>query len=301
MSAHKAEATAAVHQIPAAAPPAAVPPTGARPQIPSPRKDGRNVNRTHGGHVITHPASDRAGLAEQLAQQRHVALELQHAILPLHDKPFDLPGLRVAMRYLPASAASRVGGDWYITALMPTGDVLIAIGDVGGHGLTAAAGMARLRGALAGLAITGSPPERLVGWLNDLVHHVGAEHTASVIAGYFSPETRVLTWAQAGHPPPVLIRGATAEPLNPPAGVLLGAAKDEYQAATLALLPGDLLLLYSDGLIEARHRSLEQGLAILRRAVRGVTDPVRAISVALRALGSADAEDDTCLVALRVL
>ena len=70
---------------------------------------------------------------------------------------------------------------------MPDGSVLLAIGDVGGHGLEAAAGMARLRGALAGLAITGAPPERLLGWLNDLVWHVSPEHTASVIAGYFDP------------------------------------------------------------------------------------------------------------------
>ena len=113
------------------------------------------------------------------------------------------------VRYLPATRGSRVGGDWYITAEMPTGKVLIAIGDVAGHGLAAAAGMARLRGALAGLAITGAPPERLVGWLNDLVRHVAPEHTASVAAGYFDPATRVLSWAQAGHPPPVLVRGAT--------------------------------------------------------------------------------------------
>jgi serine phosphatase RsbU (regulator of sigma subunit) len=207
------------------------------------------------------------------------------------------------MRYLPAAAeaGSRVGGDWYITAEMPTGQVLIAIGDVAGHGLAAAAGMARLRGALVGLAVTGSPPERLVGWLNDLVHLVAPEHTASVVAGYFDPATRRLTWAQAGPPAPVLVRGTVAEPLAAPAGVLLGAAKDTYQAATVDLLPADLLLLYSDGLIESRTRPLDEGLAVLRRAVRGVTDPVRAISSALRALGSTDAEDDTCLVALRVL
>src|SRR5216683_7664528 len=108
-------------------------------------------------------------LAAELAQERHVTLELQRAILPLHEFPFDLPGLRAVVRYLPASATSRVGGDWYITAEMPDGHVLLAIGDVGGHGLEAAAGMARLRGALAGLAITGAPPERLLGWLNDLV------------------------------------------------------------------------------------------------------------------------------------
>jgi serine phosphatase RsbU (regulator of sigma subunit) len=194
-----------------------------------------------------------------------------------------------------------VGGDWYITAEMPAGQVLVAIGDVGGHGLPAAAGMARLRGALAGLAITGSPPHRLVGWLNDLVHHVAAEHTASVMAGYFDPVTRVLTWAQAGHPPPVLVRGRAAWPLDPPHGILLGAAKEEYHSASVALLAGDLLLLYSDGLIERRDRALDEGLATLCAAVRGVTDPERAIVAALQALGTTDPEDDTCLVALRVL
>jgi serine phosphatase RsbU (regulator of sigma subunit) len=242
-----------------------------------------------------------AGLAARLAQERLVTLELQRAILPLHDKPFDLPGLRVAMRYLPASRDSRVGGDWYITAEMPSGQVLIAIGDVGGHGLTAAAGMARLRGALAGLAFTGSPPGQLLGWLNDLVRHVAPEHTASVVAGYFDPATRTLTWAQAGHPPPVLIRGYTAHALDQPDGILLGAAQDGYQTARITLRPADVLLLYSDGLIERRDQPLDTGLATLRAAVRGHRDPEQAIAAALGALGTADSEDDTCLVALRVL
>jgi len=242
-----------------------------------------------------------ARLTAELAEERHVALELQRAILPLHDEPFDLPGLRTMVRYLPASKAGRVGGDWYITADMPGGHVLIAIGDVGGHGLAAAAGMARLRGALAGLAITGSPPERLVGWLNDLVRHVAPEHTASVVAGYFDPASRTLTWAQAGHPPPILVRGSWARALEPPAGILLGAGQEEYTAAILALSPGDLLLLYSDGLIERRDRSVDEGLATLAAAVRGITDPEHAIAAALSALGSTDLEDDTCLVALQVL
>jgi serine phosphatase RsbU (regulator of sigma subunit) len=242
-----------------------------------------------------------ARLTAELAEERHVALELQRAILPLHDEPFDLPGLRTMVRYLPASKAGRVGGDWYITADMPGGHVLIAIGDVGGHGLAAAAGMARLRGALAGLAITGSPPERLVGWLNDLVRHVAPEHTASVVAGYFDPASRTLTWAQAGHPPPILVRDSWAQVLEPPSGILLGAGQEDYAAAILALSPGDLLLLYSDGLIERRNRSVDAGLAMLAAAVRGITDPERAIAAALSALGSTDLEDDTCLVALQVL
>lgn len=242
-----------------------------------------------------------ARLAAELEAERQVAVELQRAILPLHDEAFDLPGLRTMVRYLPASPAGRVGGDWYITADMPEGHVLIAIGDVGGHGLAAAAGMARLRGALAGLAITGAPPQRLVGWLNDLVCHVGPEHTASVVAGYFDPGSRTFTWAQAGHPPPLLIRGADVWALDRPAGVLLGAGNEEYAAASLTLAPADLLLLYSDGLIERRDRSLEDGLETLQAAVRGIDDPQCVIESALHALGSPDPEDDTCLVAIRVL
>ncbi len=239
-------------------------------------------------------------LVQALAQERHVTLELQRAILPLHDGPFDLPGLRAVVRYLPASHDSRVGGDWYITAEMPGGHVLLAIGDVGGHGLAAAAGMARLRGALAGLAITGSPPQRLVGWLNDLVHHVDCEHTASVVAGYFDPPTRVLTWAQAGHPPPVLVRGGQARPLDPPAGILLGACRAGYEAASVELAPGDLLLLYSDGLIERRDRPIDEGLAALTRAAAGARDLEVVTSRVLAALDSPDTEDDTCLVAVSV-
>src|SRR5487761_309771 len=226
---------------------------------------GQPVRPHAGAHLITRAAAARGGLAAQLIQERQVTLEVQRAILPLHDEPFDAPGLRIAMRYLPASRDSR------------------------------------LRGALAGLAITGSAPDRLVSWLNDLVHHVAPEHTASVVAGYFDPLTRSLTWAQAGHPPPVLVRGQTAGPLDPPPGVLLGAAKEPYEDATVALQPDDLLLLYSDGLIERRDRSLDEGLATLCTAVRGARDPERAIAAALRALGTTGPEDDTCLVALRIL
>jgi serine phosphatase RsbU (regulator of sigma subunit) len=263
--------------------PPAVPPQGLRPAV---------------------PLAERAvpgGLEAELAQERHVVLELQRAILPLHDEPFDLPGLRTVVQYLPASRVGRVGGDWYITAEMPDGKVLIAIGDVAGHGLAAAAGMARLRGALAGLAITRAAPERLVGWLNELVRHVAIEHTASVIAGYFDPASLLFTWAQAGHPPPVLVRGAWARPLDQPAGILLGAGDEPYQAATQQLARGDLLLLFTDGLIERRDRPVEQGLAILAQAVRGIADPERAIAAALRELGNADTEDDTCLVGLSIL
>jgi serine phosphatase RsbU (regulator of sigma subunit) len=269
-----------------------------RPETPRPETPRPETPRpeTPEGH-----RSREARLSAQLAQQRHVTVELQHAILPLHDEPFDLPGLRAAVRYLPASHDSRVGGDWYITAELPSGLVLIAIGDVAGHGLAAAAGMARLRGALAGLAITGAPPYQLVGWLNELVRFVDEEHTSSVIAGYFDPATRMLRWAQAGHPPPVLVRGPRAWALPQPDGILLGAGDREYEVASQQLREGDLLLLYSDGLVERRDQSIDDGLSTMCEAACGVTDPDAVICTVLAAMGNSATDDDTCLVALQVL
>jgi serine phosphatase RsbU (regulator of sigma subunit) len=271
----------------------------ARVAVPKMPGDRGGPSRLYGARSGADQA-DNARLTAALVAERHVTLELQRAILPLHDQPFDLPGLRAFVRYLPASRDSRVGGDWYITAEMPGGHVLLAIGDVGGHGLAAAAGMARLRGALAGLAITGAPPERLVGWLNDLVHHVDPEHTASVVAGYFDPPTRVFTWAQAGHPPPILVRDQASRALDQPAGILLGAGQSGYEAASVTLQPDDLLLFYSDGLIERRDRSLQDGLAVLADAAASDPNPERVVAHVLDALGTTDTEDDTCLVALQV-
>jgi serine phosphatase RsbU (regulator of sigma subunit) len=248
----------------------------------------------------TRPHDEPARLAAELEQQRHVTLELQRAILPLHDEPFGLPGLRAVVRYLPAETGGRVGGDWYITAALPSGRVLLAIGDVAGHGLPAAAGMARLRGALAGLAITGAPPQQLVGWLNELVRHVAPEHTASVIAGYFDPASGMLTWAQAGHPPPALVRGADVRLLPQPDGILLGAACQHYAAATIQLQPGDVLLLYTDGLVERRGQAIDAGLADLVRAASAGGGAEDIVAALIGDRGRADPPDDTCLVALEV-
>src|ERR1700722_16178819 len=266
----------------------------ARPDMPRPDMMRQDMN---GRQAI------EARLAAELAQQRQGTVELQPAILPLHDEPFDLPGLRAVVRYLPASHDSRVGGDWYITADMPSGQVLIALGDVAGHGLAAAAGMARLRGALAGLAITGAPPHQLVGWLNELVCHVAPEHTASVVAGYFDPATLTYTWAQAGHPPPVLVRGERAEVMAQPEGILLGAGNrsNGYHLASAQLQRGDLLLLYSDGLVERRDQSIDDGLTMLVAAAAGTADPDQGIGTVLEAPGQPATDHDTCLVALQVL
>ncbi|MFC9974466.1 SpoIIE family protein phosphatase [Spirillospora sp. NPDC127200] len=238
----------------------------------------------------------------RIAEERHIAVELQRAILPLPRGPRPLPGLEVAVRYLPAQSRTRVGGDWYEATALSDREVFLAVGDVSGHGLAAAAGMARLRNALSGLACTGAPPDRLLAWLNRLLHR-HRSLTASVVAARYEPATRTLTWAQAGHPPPVLLRGERAETLRPPVGILLGAVESPpLEPAVLRLERGDVLLFYTDGLVERRDRDLGAGFELLRRAVqeRPGEGPDGLIDHVLAALGAANPHDDTCLLAVRV-
>jgi serine phosphatase RsbU (regulator of sigma subunit) len=134
-----------------------------------------------------------------------------------------------------------------------------------------------------------------------MARHVDAEHTASVLAGYFDPATQLLSWAQAGHPPPILVRGDNAWALPQPDGILLGAGDRGYHVASQQLAVGDVLLLYSDGLVERRDQSIDDGLSTLVAAAAGCGDPDDVVSTVLSALGSTATDDDTCLVALQVL
>ena len=149
---------------------------------------------------------------------------------------------------------------------------------------------------------------RLLTWLNRLVlerpspdRH--ASPTASVIAARYEPGPRVLTWARAGHPPPLLLRGGSAELLDPPGGVLLGAVDHpRLDLAVTRLEQGDLLMFYTDGLIERRDRDLGEGFGLLRAAVeeRAAAPPDAVIDHVLRSLGAANPDDDTCVLAVQV-
>ncbi|PRX92335.1 SpoIIE family protein phosphatase [Allonocardiopsis opalescens] len=240
----------------------------------------------------------------QMAEERHVALQLQRAILPeIPGTSPDRDGYQVAVRYLPAEAEGRVGGDWYDVTALPDERVLVAVGDVAGHGLRASAGMARLRGALGGLAVTGRTVSELLGWLNEVVLQLPDDTTATAVIAHLDPHTRTLAWAQAGHPVPVLVRGGAATTLEPPAGILLGATdRPGFALSVEQLYPGDLVLLYTDGLVERRGHDYDEGMSALLAAARDCSgsDPERDIQRVLDALTSPNAEDDTCLLALRV-
>jgi serine phosphatase RsbU (regulator of sigma subunit) len=238
-----------------------------------------------------------------IEDERHIVVELQRAILPLPRGIVRKPGLEAAVRYLPAGNSARVGGDWYETTSMDDTEVFLAIGDVSGHGLSAVAAMARLRSALSGLAFTGAPPDELLGWLNRLVLHWPPTLTATALAGRFDPSTRTLTWAQAGHLPPILVRGDAPRLLAAPEGVLLGACTDPvFATRTTRLAAGDLLMLYTDGLIERRTRDIDEGFELLLDALAGCAagEPDQIIDHVLGALGAANPIDDICLVVCRI-
>ena len=157
-------------------------------------------------------------LAEQrrtLAAEHALAARLQQIILPIPDGPLDLPGLRVALRYLPAVQEHFVGGDWYHAAELRDGSVLLAVGDVAGHGTPAATAMAQLRHALRALAVTTTDPGVLLGLLNRLTYDLDLEQPelcgTAVIARYRPRCPR-------GRPRPPPPRSPRRPATRPPAG-----------------------------------------------------------------------------------
>ncbi|MFI0262310.1 SpoIIE family protein phosphatase [Streptomyces sp. NPDC017056] len=242
-----------------------------------------------------------ASRREVEGRQLRMAEELQLALLPrVHTT---LPGLRAAVRYQPAENCARVGGDWFEATPLPDGRVLIAIGDVLGHGLQAAAGMAQLRNALLGIAYTGADAAQILDCLNLVAFHGHDESlTATAVVGHFDPEQRTLSWARAGHPPPVLVRGGRATELSNDDGTTLGASLDPgYALKTLPLHAGDRLILYTDGLVERRaDRAGNREDLLLSTARQGACgSPEEHLQTLLSVLHT-NPEDDTCVIVLHV-
>jgi serine phosphatase RsbU (regulator of sigma subunit) len=237
---------------------------------------------------------------ERARAERQLAVQLQQAITPQVAQPVEAAGIDVAARYRPASEDHLVGGDWYDATMLPAKNVLLAVGDVAGHGIGAVTGMVALRNSLRGLAVTGAGPAQLMTWLNGAAFHLTGV-MATAICAIYDPAARTLRWARAGHLPPLLARGGAARVLPAPRGPLLGATPDAtYQEATVTLQFGDALLFFTDGLIERRAQPLDDALAELARlASRPVTD-VGELATSLLASASSDTGDDTCLVAVRI-
>jgi serine phosphatase RsbU (regulator of sigma subunit) len=246
--------------------------------------------------------SDQLHMRELTAVAEHrLAAQLQQLIQPVPREPFSLAGLRARVGYLPAESALRVGGDWYHAQTLPDGLVVLAVGDVAGHGLDAANGMAHLRFALvAWLSIGLRDPGVLLGHMNRLCVQLGL--TATAVLGIYDPSCRTLTWARAGHLPPLLSRAGAADELPPPTGLLLGAdANAGYPVATAPLNPGDVVLFFTDGLVERRSADITASLEGVKQSLAAATatddDPLRRLRALLN---RPSPDDDTCTLAVQV-
>ncbi|MFI5531811.1 PP2C family protein-serine/threonine phosphatase [Kitasatospora sp. NPDC051853] len=236
----------------------------------------------------------------QLAAERDIAARLQETLLPAPQQVLHLGGLTVDIAYRPVQEGLNLGGDWYSAIELPDGRVLLVVGDVAGHGLDAVATMALLRFTAKGMAVTGTPLPTVLANLNTLLLHTSERqfNTATLVMAAYEPATSRLTWVRAGHPPPLLLRGGEARFLPSPDGILLGVAEAPgYQAATLDLLPGDHLLLYTDGLVEHPGEPIDEGLARLARTAESHAGAPAFVDGLVRALQDGrERRDDICVL-----
>ncbi|MGW7127682.1 SpoIIE family protein phosphatase [Streptomyces bobili] len=224
--------------------------------------------------------ADDVLLARELAARAAVAIDnacwhqnvrtaaetLQRSLLP--PAPPQRPGLKIASLYRPAQAVNEVGGDWYDVIPLTGDKTALVIGDVMGNGIDAAATMGQLCTAARAYAALDLPPDEILHHLDQLTH--GMEHyIATCLYATYDPHTGHCRIANAGHLPPVVVRaGHEPELLHLPAGAPLGVGGVGFHTVTVALRPGDRLLLYTDGLVETRDAPIDERLNLLLSVLR---------------------------------
>ncbi|GAA2164278.1 serine phosphatase RsbU (regulator of sigma subunit) [Humibacillus xanthopallidus] len=251
-------------------------------------------------------AQEQLTAEEARSRREHeIAETLQRSLLP--DRIAELPGVDIAARYVPATSDVQVGGDWYDVIPLPDGLVGLAIGDVAGHGLHAAATMVQVRVALRAYALQDPAPASVMSGVHQLVSQLRVPEMVTLLYLVHDPSTGSLRFSNAGHPPALVVHDGESTYLTgglaPPLGVTSEAI---FSEATSDLAPGATLLLYTDGLVERRGEPITQGLAHLADEV---VDSVRSApeqdleTLCDHVLGAMiDARqvaDDVALVALR--
>jgi PAS domain S-box-containing protein len=222
----------------------------------------------------------RAGLAldnaRLYAEQRRLAEGLQRSLLT---EPPEPDHAQVVVRYEPATEVAQVGGDWYDAFMQADGAMVVVIGDVVGHDTEAAAAMGQVRGLLRGIgATTGDGPAAILGRLDAAMELLQVGTTATAVVARFeqTPDERRsgvtrMRWSSAGHPPPIAVTPdgtvtvLTADGATGAADLLLGIEPGTPRTESeVALGRGTTVLFYTDGLVERRGQSLDEGLARLR-------------------------------------
>ena len=249
--------------------------------------------------------ADRAGLAIEHARayEREVSnVEmLQRSLLP--DRLPDVDGIQIAARYMPGGAD--VGGDWYDAIPLDGGRVGVAMGDVVGHGIGAASLMGQLRHATRAYALEGHSPAGVLDRLDRLVRSLDGGQMATLLYLVVEPDHGSIHFASAGHVPPLAISPDgeaqyLASAPNPPLGVF---ESDGHVELSAKLAPGSTIVLYTDGLVEERGVSIDQGLDALRlAAAQDTCHPDELCDRLVDAmLAIHPANDDIAVLALRAL
>jgi Stage II sporulation protein E (SpoIIE) len=234
----------------------------------------------------------------RLAIREHqTAIELQLAMLGHAD---EVPGLPVGVTYRAAAAELQVGGDWYDVVGLDDGRAVIVVGDAVGHNLSATTAMGQLRSAIRATAPYVPEPAALLGRADELAAQITGAEFATAACVLLNPATGELSYATAGHPPILIAHadGGTTY-LTGGRGLPLGVSSASRPSATAQLTPGDLLILYTDGLYERRQESPDEGLARLAAlAAKGPGLPPTELSQALAddMLGGTDPGDDVCVL-----
>ncbi|HEY2285839.1 MAG TPA: GAF domain-containing SpoIIE family protein phosphatase, partial [Streptosporangiaceae bacterium] len=233
-----------------------------------------------------------------LMRQRSIADALQRGLLAA--EPATPAGLELAGRCLPA-AGHVIGGDWYDVIPLPGGRTGLVVGDVMGHGPEAAAVMAQLRAAAHALADLDLAPAELLRGLNRVTATLQRITLATCAYAIIDPDSHTCTLAGAGHLPPILALpdGTTRVPELPP-GQSLGIGTASYGQARIKLPPGAILALYTDGLVESRTRSFDQGILALRSVLAREHGNLEAICEALITALAGRCEDDITVILARV-
>lgn len=202
------------------------------------------------------------------ARERKVALRLQQALLP--DELAAHPGLEIAWHYSADDEMLDVGGDWYDAIQWPSGHTAFVVGDVAGHDLDAAAAMGRLRAGTKALALADRPSAAgVLKALNTCALGPEGVGFVTAVAVVIDPETTTLSYASAGHPPALLCRrDGTVTWLDDATGLPAGLDYvEEFAEQTIDFETGASVVLYSDGLVERRSKSIDFGLQSLTRCV----------------------------------
>lgn len=239
--------------------------------------------------------------ARQYDTEHLAAVEFQRAALPA-SLP-DVAELHTGALYRPASRGASVGGDWYDLMTLDGDRTLMVVGDVVGHGMAAAATMGRLRTAFSVMATVHADPCRMLTALGDQIELIPDAFCTTVACAVIDRRNGTFTWSRAGHLPPLLVSRGTATLLDASGTPPLGAVPEVRATAhTRCLDPGDMVVFFTDGLIERRDETLDDGfrrLAIVAEALADL-DPEDFCGALVEALVPAEMQsDDVAVLAVR--